>query len=670
MAQPLPLQFNNQLYAIVVRGDNLVLPTLYIPRIVDTNAQGKPLFTKSGQPMLKVNLDYATTSYNRKTVKFQSVMQDRNRLDEVTIKACDSLKKFLNGNLCMLWFHREERDAGCSEGNHLHIMFWNKGSTTALAQQKPFRTLRQKVNAIPGAHIQQMRVKNTGMFIYLNSGNAIAKMTQTENSRIFMGSTSTDLLRFNAAFHPSELKQVYHQYKKCWVTNGKDDDDDSIYVSDVSSNQIYGVFGMNPPVPKKVHVEDGTVTVVQEQKSHSNIPGLIDPKIPTPAQLNSQLKRKRMDEFGHIEFNEDDEMLSVALMGSVSKKSKIDERVEGMVRLYTEFKNQNFKRLMRAVVLDGNPDNITIIREVNRSSNRLHIIHAAMTEFSLLHIGNQNPEPVMSLYLKGGYMVNKFDSIGVFETLNLLNTWCQHYGESLFLFLAHCYLILAKKLNKRNCLPLEGVSNAGKTFWMECMLKPINDFVGRILSNEDKFRYGYLQGMAVARCEELGLLTKATVDDFKQIAGGQTFQANVKHNAPVMVDRIPMIVTTNHPLWRLIPADKDAILNRCIMYKFNKSAPCLVERGKGAKEPNSDLFRYCFEFFEEEGLTCKEEEGDLQISFRNSYLNEKNVMSFFASWMNEQLILEDDEFVSNNSDFRRKWNAKEEEEYELFKNDN
>ncbi len=661
MAQPLPPQFHNQLFSLVVRGDQLVLPTLYIPRIMEKTKEGKPVLTKSGYPMVNVNMDYAIKSYNTKVVRFQSVMQDRARLDDDVLKACDTLKKFLNSNPVMLWFHREERGCGCTEGNHLHIMYWNKGKDVALSQQKPYRTLRQKIKAIPGASLQQEKVRTTGIFIYLNSGNAIAKMTQTENSRIFMGTTSFELLKFNADYHPSKLKQAYSHYKKCWVSNEKDEENEDIITSDEISNEMYGVFGMKPPVLNLVTRDDGTV--VQEGKAHSNIAGLIDPKIPNPVEINAALKRKRMDEMGNVEFDEDDELLSVALCGPKNKKSKTDTRVEGMVRLYQQYKNQNFKKLMAAVVMSKDPADMTIVREVNRSSNRVKILEAAMMEFSLFYAGNQNPEPVMSLYSTSGYMVNKYKSMTVFQTLNLLNTWCDEMGESMFGFLTHCYLILACKLKKMNCLLLEGVSNAGKTYWIECMLKPIEDHVGRVLSNEEKFRYGYLEGMSVARCEEFGLLTRATADDFKQIAGGQTFQANVKHKSPVMVDRLPMIVTTNHTLWKLIPHERQAILNRCIRYQLNKSANCLKE---SKLEPNSDLFKYCFEYFEEEGLTCNEEDGQLNVSFKNPGLNEKNVMSMFAAWIFEKLLLEDEE-NEHESEFHKEWMQKEDQQYEFLK---
>ncbi len=615
-----------------MRGETgLISPPLYLPRIQKVGDNGKTLVSKTGSPILEPNMDYVMKSYSTKVHRFQSEAQCRTALQPDVMKACDAIKKFLNDNNCMLWFHREESKSGCPEGNHFHIVYWGKDKVTGLHSLSAYKSLRQKIMSVPNQKITAQKVKNTGMFTYLNSGNAIAKLQQRTNARIFMGSNCIELLKYNAQFHPAKLKQAFSEWRACWCS-----DDEFVFEDDVDDNKsIWECFGMNAPVHTTINNETEEIDL---GIGASNMPAQTEDTINIFESDNSSfapgfvpsLKRSRDDTIII-----DDNIMTVALSApSDKKKTKSDDRIEGLVQLFKTYNTQDFKALFRQVVVSKDEQGIAICRDVNRAANKSKLMESAMTEYTLLSIGNQNPVKVMDLFKMSEWAPQADGYMGIFQTLNLLTAWCEESDNKLFDFVMDVYVILSAMLPKTNCLLLEGASNAGKTFWVECILKPIQDHVGQILANEEKFRWGYLEGKAVARCEEFGFLNQSTVDDFKQIAGGQTFQANVKNKSPVMVDRIPMIVTTNHTIWAQVLDEKEAIRNRCIRWVFPKRSMIL----EGLKEsPNSLLFKYAFEYFEDMEFTCSEEDGELVYSFKNTELKSGTAMSLFADWLYDKL---------------------------------
>ncbi len=631
MAEDLPIHLRGQLYHLVVRGNELVMPVLYMPRIQRV-LNGIPEVTANGQMILSMNMEYAITSYQTKVQKFQSVQATRGTLDSDVIVACDALKRFLNTNPCMLWFHREEKDSGCTEGNHLHIIYWNRGKTTAIFRLTSYRNLRTKIHAVEGQKIFQQKVKTTGMFIYLNSGNAVAKMTQTENSRIFMGSTSIELLQFNAAYHPSKMKQAYLQWKACWVTeiyeSARDD------ATDVTEDGLFEVFGIKPPV-KAIIKGDGTLV---KGRTYSNIQtdkiSLI-----TPQEITTGMKRSL--ESNEAAGSSTDEVMALAISGTImTKKPKANEcRIEKLVGLFVKYSTQKFPILLEKLEADKNQIAYNFCKEVQAHSNFSMILNSALAEYHLV-MGERLADPADILYDESGWQPHKW-YLGVFETLLLFENWMHEQRHNMFEFCADFYAILMKMFVKRNCLLIKGVACDGRQYWVECILKPIRDYVA-LIDQTSKFPFGNMRKkvVAVARCDEFEAISMDMIDDFKLITGGQTFTANVRNGSPVQIKRTPVVVTTRRDLWQFSPGNKEPILNRCLIHEFREPT-CVVNLSKEEKYPNSLLFKQMFQFFSKQGLTAVEENGDISYIFKkNDQLSKKNCMKEFAVWLYEEMINE------------------------------
>ncbi len=648
MSNDLPDKFKDQLYHIVVRGNELVMPVLYMPRIQQI-LSGKPQLTKGGHKMLEINSDFAVTSYTRLVEKFQSIQSTRSTMDSDIVVACDALKRFLNNNPCMLWFHREEKDSDCTVGNHLHIIYWNSGKSTPIFRLTSYRNLRSKIMAVEGQRIYQQKVKTTGMFIYMNSGNAIAKMQQTENARIFMGSTNMELLRYNADFHPSKMKQAYLKWKASWVTEIAENVQDDLDCG-LSEEGLFDAFGLNAPV-KSTMTPDGTLTKGQSysNKKWENDTIDLDTTVteneiailgaPANVQLAQQISTagfKRKPTFASA----GDEALYKRINGMVvqPKRQKLtDLRKDALVSMFENYSVQNFKSLYKTVCEAKDKNAIDVLTGIGKLSVSAFSTYwnEALTEFNSKP-QNQIVLPLNILYQKSEQVVHKWH-LGVFETMKSLDEWCLEQEEDTFEFCATVYAICMKMFPKRNCLLLEGVLNDGRKYWIDCILRPIREFVANV-GIETHFRWKCLQQKAVANCEKFGYLSKEAVNEFKQIAGGQQCSINVRNGAPVLLERTPIIIQSNQAICRFVPEDEEAIMNRCIKYSFDKPTTVLKNERKNGY-PNSLLFKYMFEFFGSEGLNGIEVDNETQYVFKkDSDVTSKNALAEFATWIYKKMI--------------------------------
>lgn len=131
-----------------------------------------------------------------------------------------------------------------------------------------------------------------------------------------------------------------------------------------------------------------------------------------------------------------------------------------------------------------------------------------------------------------------------------------------------CDLIFWQWINKldskRNTLVLYGPSNTGKSAfiagfkhcapWGECL-------------NGNNFNFEALVDQVVGVWEE-PLINPETAEKAKQIFEGMPCSISIKYKAPKILPRTPIIITTNHHLWRFCAKEQDAFLNRIWIWPF------------------------------------------------------------------------------------------------------
>ncbi|EUB54832.1 Non-capsid protein NS-1 [Echinococcus granulosus] len=123
---------------------------------------------------------------------------------------------------------------------------------------------------------------------------------------------------------------------------------------------------------------------------------------------------------------------------------------------------------------------------------------------------------------------------------------------------------------KINTLVLYGPTNTGKS--LICKLTTTFLEHGCVTRRQEAsaFAYENLLNREVALMEEPRICA-ANQQDLKQILGGEPFEVSVKYQNPDLLERLPVIVTTNEPLGvRLSDVDAAAIEGRCKIYTLDK----------------------------------------------------------------------------------------------------
>lgn len=124
---------------------------------------------------------------------------------------------------------------------------------------------------------------------------------------------------------------------------------------------------------------------------------------------------------------------------------------------------------------------------------------------------------------------------------------------------------------KINGFRIIGAPNSGKTLIANCITAP---FITCHLNNhgsENEFYLSNLLNKSIGLCEEL-FITPATCEDFKSILGGQPIDVAKKFNEKQLLQRTPIVVTSNYDLFGrgyLTSTDEHALSLRCFNFKFN-----------------------------------------------------------------------------------------------------
>lgn len=145
---------------------------------------------------------------------------------------------------------------------------------------------------------------------------------------------------------------------------------------------------------------------------------------------------------------------------------------------------------------------------------------------------------------------------------------------------------ITKTSGKKNTLVLYGPSNTGKSAFISG-LKSIVPW-GEIV-NTPTFAFEGLLDSQIGVWEE-PLISTELAEKSKQIFEGMATSIAVKYRKPHFLPRIPILVTTNHHLWRFCTQEEDAFKNRMNIYTFKYS--CQTYYYPRISEPSCEC-RYC-----------------------------------------------------------------------------
>ncbi|TGZ74850.1 hypothetical protein CRM22_000710 [Opisthorchis felineus] len=135
-------------------------------------------------------------------------------------------------------------------------------------------------------------------------------------------------------------------------------------------------------------------------------------------------------------------------------------------------------------------------------------------------------------------------------------------------FLCNITRIMNKEIDRKNAFVIEGPTTTGKTLFVKLIAE--NYIYGTVQRSGDhsQFFLMNLLNKALALMEE-PRITQLTVNDFKELLGGNPFDIHVKHQKDERLNRLPVLITTNNDLtYYVLGEDGKAIKERCFAYKF------------------------------------------------------------------------------------------------------
>lgn len=149
-----------------------------------------------------------------------------------------------------------------------------------------------------------------------------------------------------------------------------------------------------------------------------------------------------------------------------------------------------------------------------------------------------------------------------------IHTVLLHQGIQPSTFDPDFFAWVSKKSEKRNTFVLYGPSNTGKSGFIKGFKEAVS--WGEIV-NGGQFSFEGLIGNMFGVWEE-PLISAEQAEKCKQLFEGMTTSIPVKYKKPQRIDRIPIIMTTNHYPWRYCTAEEPTFRNRMYMYNWDYDA--------------------------------------------------------------------------------------------------
>ncbi|KAH3847885.1 hypothetical protein DPMN_090220 [Dreissena polymorpha] len=137
---------------------------------------------------------------------------------------------------------------------------------------------------------------------------------------------------------------------------------------------------------------------------------------------------------------------------------------------------------------------------------------------------------------------------------------------------------MSKQSAKKNCIYLQGESNAGKT-WLFRSLFPDTSLVGQT-SESVEFKWMNLVNKFIGLVSELTITMIDLANKCKEILGGEPSQLNVKNKPSVLLPRTPILLSSNALVWDHFPNEANPLRNRKFMFPNLKELKWLQEYTK------------------------------------------------------------------------------------------
>lgn len=176
------------------------------------------------------------------------------------------------------------------------------------------------------------------------------------------------------------------------------------------------------------------------------------------------------------------------------------------------------------------------------------------------------------------------------EAHRSIHNYLLFQGIDTQMFDADCYKWLWMIDSKKNTLVLQGPSNTGKSAFVKGLIQAHGNTTGYICNGTFPWQ-GLTSNCSLGVWEE-PLLSTSEAEKAKQILGGEKTSVAVKFSPPQAIDRIPILITTNHDLWRHCSQEQETLSNRIFLY-FCTNKIVLDSSGIATSQRSTSSRCYC-----------------------------------------------------------------------------
>lgn len=268
--------------------------------------------------------------------------------------------------------------------------------------------------------------------------------------------------------------------------------------------------------------------------------------------------------FGKIVSDTLDDADGAAL--SMMPSTRTSKKVVVCQNLMTKYVTHDPSALLTAIIDGKDTDDLETYRVLKTTPQFGVIWDQAVNEIQALQ--RKNGVTYVDQFINSA-SAGDLNTMPIPDTALFWLEWCKHQRMDPAITLIELYAVMSHAYPKRNCFALIGASDAGKTYWMS-PIASLTDQRGDTITSGD-FMWQECVDKALIYIPELVLTKPDQVESFKKVCEGQQTNINVKNKRAAVLNRTPVILTSNTPPWSFFTNEEVPIRNRMFVHNVRAS---------------------------------------------------------------------------------------------------
>lgn len=524
-----PVDEDNNYSIVLTNIDNIFNPGTFQNRVYELNANGTFKKIRTGQccGVYATQAMYASAQgiKHRPTLSWSTPNNIYSSMSVVQRSPLNALKGFLNDHPCVVSWHNGKTDDLCRiNGFHMHIVV-QKGSV--LWHDNAWRAIRQKLQNA-GITVRCQKVKSLSSVLY----------HLQEKPRFLAGCNNAGLCKILIT---GAQQSITDQEMSSLFSEDNDMVDGQAEMGQVDFFQAMTGWTNTSAVGSTSPGTSGS-----QEFNISNFlmggPSEIAPKFQTNSPFGQIVSDKESNE-------------------AVCPSTRTSKKVVVCQGLIAKYGTHDPTGLLDAIMEGEDSDDLETFR-VLKCTPQFHIIwDQAVMEIQAIQrkAGVTYVDQLFNATIPGD-----LNTMPVEDTASFWLQWCEYQALDPAMVLIEMYAVLSMAYPKRNCFALIGASDAGKTYWMSavaCLTAQRGDTI-----TSGDFMWQECIDKALIYIPELSLTKPDQVESFKKVCEGQTTNINVKNKRAAVLNRTPVILTSNTPPWSFFTNEEAPIRNRMFLH--------------------------------------------------------------------------------------------------------